>query len=79
MVLSRAQELAVEGGFVDEDFHEKWLEVQKRIFAEYTGRIDKILGARGFAENDFKAGGPVHEAFHKKPIWGPADTGHGLA
>jgi heterodisulfide reductase subunit C len=79
MVLSRAQELAVEEGFVDADFHENWLQAQTRIFSEYIGRIDSILDSGSFAGSDRKAGGTAHEAFHKKPIWGQADTRYGLA
>ena len=79
MVLRRAQELAIEGGFVNGTFQENWQEVQKRIFAEYIGNIDTILDAGCLAGSNLRAGEPTYETFHEKPIWGSADSRHGPA
>jgi hypothetical protein len=75
LLFQRARELAVEGGFVDELFPERWRELQKKVFTEYIKRIDMVLHDTGIASPGIvpgkyiELGEPGYEIVHKKPLW----------
>ncbi len=83
MLMRRARELAVKGGFVDRFFPDRWREVQKKIFTEYVERIDTILYNTGFAasgktqQKEMDLGEPGYEIIHKKQVWRASDARHG--
>jgi heterodisulfide reductase subunit C len=70
MVLRRAQELAIEGGFADGAFHENWLETQRNLFTEYVNKVDALLpkehlaGIGRTSGRKFRLGEPVYEVVH---------------